>query len=137
MRTVTYNQIKSEYRRACEKPTRYKFSIPVENVEKYVSNPGELQDIIVQSIHRNEYDMMKMMLNSLFGKQPLQHVTVRMLQLLHANNDCVLVIEIRKDTLNFSFIEQQAESVFCYGFRTAVPHFLVVRYAYFTVIHVG
>lgn len=72
MRTVTYNQIKSEYRRACEKPTRYKFSIPVENVEKYVSNPGELQDIIVQSIHRNEYDMMKMMLNSLFGKQPLQ-----------------------------------------------------------------
>lgn len=70
MRTVTYNQIKSEYRRACEKPTRYKFSIPVENVEKYVSNPGELQDLIVQSIHRNEYDMMKMMLNSLFGKQP-------------------------------------------------------------------
>lgn len=24
----------------CEKPTRYKFTIPEENVEKYVSNPA-------------------------------------------------------------------------------------------------
>lgn len=56
----------------CEKPTRYKFSIPEENVENYVSSQSELQELVVHAIKRSEYDMMKKMLNQLYGKQLLQ-----------------------------------------------------------------
>lgn len=59
----------------CEKPARYKFSIPEESVEKYVSNPGEIQELVIQSILRDKNYMMKKLLNSIYGKQLLkQHV---------------------------------------------------------------